>query len=527
MPNRWAVASGNWSNTATWNNGGVLGLPTASDDVFTNNQAVYIDQNVTAVTFRNAASASAIVASGSFYLNDGVTVNLTAANAFLASVAPLIIISGSNSARINGNNTGTGVIATIIQMTGSSTLTMSGSFVGGVASPSTSIQHASSGSLILTGSFSPNGASISAHLVGMTGAGSLYLTGSLSGAQGSSFGINKTAGSGSIYIIGNVSAGGNGTGIVKTSTGDIVVTGNLIATAGADSITNSGAGTILVNGNVFGGGSFFNGIRNSAANILMVITGSVIGAGNTAYGINNVGLNSTIIVSGSVLGGTSTAAGMILSTNASTLIITGSVIGSPTAGAIINSVASTILITGSVASSIGGSGITTSGAGILRIEGPISSSISFPGIQSTSTGQVFLTGPFYNANNRNAVYAQNLQLISGSTPTWTFDTETYGGTKTLYTSGSVTGYPATTNVRQGIIFGDTGQFTGTVAIPSASNVIRGALVDNTTGSASFTTQNVWNFPTSSLTVTGSIGERLRNASTVTIDANLITSKGKL
>jgi hypothetical protein len=34
MPNRYAVASSNWSSLATWNGG--LTLPTASDVVFTN-----------------------------------------------------------------------------------------------------------------------------------------------------------------------------------------------------------------------------------------------------------------------------------------------------------------------------------------------------------------------------------------------------------------------------------------------------------------------------------------------------------
>jgi hypothetical protein len=38
---------------------------------------------------------------------------------------------------------------------------------------------------------------------------------------------------------------------------------------------------------------------------------------------------------------------------------------------------------------------------------------------------------------------------------------------------------------------------------------------------------VWSFPTASLTVTGSIGVRLRNTATVATDANLITSKEKL
>ena len=109
----------------------------------------------------------------------------------------------------------------------------------------------------------------------------------------------------------------------------------------------------------------------------------------------------------------------------------------------------------------------------------------------------------------------------------TFDTETYGEQRTLYTADFPGNFPATTNVRQGTVFGDTSQFTGTVAIPSASNVLKGVPVDTTTGSASFTTQNVWSVLTSSLSATGSIGERLVSASTVATDANLITLTGTL
>ena len=522
MANKWPITSGNWSVAAIWNGGT---KPVAGDDVFANSQSLYIDENVTVSTLRNAASASAILASGSFYLNGGVTVNLTAANAFLATVAPLIIISGSNSARINGTNSGVGTtVAPIIQMIDSSTLTMSGSFIGGFGSGN--IAFASSGSLILTGSYSGNGAAVGAVVIAMTGEGSLYLTGSLAGAGAGNHALVKSAGSGSMYITAsNLTSAGSGQTIIKSSFGNIDITGNVIANYTV--ITNSAGGSIRVNGNIVGGGSFFNGISNTGANVLIIVTGSVIGVGNTAYGIGNSGLNSTMIISGSVLGGTSTAPGISIGSNV-TLIVTGSVIGSSTAAAIITSTATTIRITGSVTAGIGGSAISTTGANILEITGPISSSISFPGVQSTSTTAInTFTGPFYNVNNRNAVFAQNLQLISGSTPTWTFDTETYGEQRTLYTQNYPGNFPSTTNVRQGIIFGDTSQFTGTVAIPSASNVLKGVPVNNTTGSASFTTQNVWSVATGSLTAIGSIGERLVSASTVATDANLITSKGKL
>jgi hypothetical protein len=53
MALRYAVASGNWSNTATWNGGT---LPTAVDDVFSNNFTVTIDGTFTVLSIRNTSN---------------------------------------------------------------------------------------------------------------------------------------------------------------------------------------------------------------------------------------------------------------------------------------------------------------------------------------------------------------------------------------------------------------------------------------------------------------------------------------
>ena len=71
MANRYAVASGNWSNTATWNGGT---LPTSADVVRPNNFTVTIDQDITVQELRNDASSPA-VAVVTFPLED--IVNLT------------------------------------------------------------------------------------------------------------------------------------------------------------------------------------------------------------------------------------------------------------------------------------------------------------------------------------------------------------------------------------------------------------------------------------------------------------------
>jgi hypothetical protein len=536
MPNRWPTISGNWSNPAIWNDG--LGVPTASDDVYANNQSVYIDTNITVLSLRNAASASAILGSGSFYLNNGVTVDLTAANAVATSALniPLLIISGSNSARINGLlniATSTGTYPVIV-MSGSSNLILSGSFIaassaGPATNASGSIVHNSSGSLIITGSVSTNGGTLAyGTAIAMFGEGSTYISGSLNapGAQG--VGIAKIAGSGSIFITTSVFPTSAGLGILKNSFGNIDIQGNIQPSSNA--IQNNAPGTIRVVGNLFGGGLFFNSINNTAANALIIITGSVTGAANTAYGISNSGLNTTILISGSVLSSTGTAPGINLQSNPATLTIIGNVNGSSNAGGvgIQNSAATTITISGSVTAGPAASAIVSSGNGNLIVSGTITAGISVPAIQSSGVSSTCsLSGPFINVNNRNAVFATNLNILSGSFPTWTFGTETYGVTETLYTASIFAGYPSASNVRSGVVYGDTNQFTGVIVIPSASNVLKGIPVDNTVGLSSFDVNNAWDANINNLIITGSLGARLRNTSTVAIAGSAIASKGKL
>ena len=57
MPVRWAVASGNFSNLAIWNDSGSLGFPTASDDIWANSFNVNIDQSFSAISLNNTARA--------------------------------------------------------------------------------------------------------------------------------------------------------------------------------------------------------------------------------------------------------------------------------------------------------------------------------------------------------------------------------------------------------------------------------------------------------------------------------------
>lgn len=91
---------------------------------------------------------------------------------------------------------------------------------------------------------------------------------------------------------------------------------------------------------------------------------------------------------------------------------------------------------------------------------------------------------------------------------------TGSSTRTLSDPADIAGQvPAQTDVRFGVSY-QSGSKTGSAYIPAAASVAFGVPIDNTTGTAALTPASVWNAATSSLTTSGSIGERLKNASTV-------------
>jgi hypothetical protein len=69
------------------------------------------------------------------------------------------------------------------------------------------------------------------------------------------------------------------------------------------------------------------------------------------------------------------------------------------------------------------------------------------------------------------------------------------------------------DVRSGVSYA-SGLLTGTCNVPSANSVALGIPVDNTVGLAVLRPQDIWNMSTLSLTAVGTIGDRLKNVSTV-------------
>lgn len=260
MAVRWAVANGNWSNTATWDGGT---LPTSADDVHANGQTVTIDQNITVLTLRTTARSGG-VAGGGFVANDGVTINATNVSGaqpggIIPGSTPVLSLATGANVTLNSSiavSSTTGIYA-VSYSTGS--LTLNGTIHG--TATQASIARFAGGVLVqTTGSITATGTvhgSYDARGIYFASTGSISVTGDCLGATN---GISASAGHAveiatsvpsSVSIVGNVrgrsvstSSANGGCGFFCT-----VAASNMTITGEVRSQSNSqNAGATLTNG---------------------------------------------------------------------------------------------------------------------------------------------------------------------------------------------------------------------------------------------------------------------------------------
>ena len=285
MAIRFAVANGVWSNTATWNGGT---LPTAADDVFSNNFTINIDQDITAITLRNTSNVSPAITQGGGFNVTGSTgtriITLTGTRASVSftnsglwiGAAGLFVISATSGATVTINsplgnpNTNIGSVFTII---GNATVNYSGIMT----------QPAPFNSAIIVQNTAANG--------------TLNVVGNPIGSSNEQSGINILAPGYTCNIVGNLIGGNNA--------------GN-----GAPSAVQLGAATTLnVTGNVTAAGTAGFGISVNVAGSVVNVTGNVTAA--AVAGITST-VNHTTTINGNVTA--SSAAVGISSTNTSATI---------------------------------------------------------------------------------------------------------------------------------------------------------------------------------------------------------------
>lgn len=402
MPNRWAVASGNWSNPATWNGGT---LPASGDDVFPNTFTVSVDQNITALSLRSNSSTG-INAGGTFSFNTpNITANVT--GQIIAGAASLINVTAT---------------------TGSVTIN----------APAANITFPTTG---FTGA-----------IISITGNCNFNITAiSVSAATGTQNAqiISKTSGSGDLNIISNL-IGGNGAGanvnqaVRVTSNCNVNITGNLTGGTGgpaSQALAVTGGGNTIITGNLTGGSQ--NAFQNQGnTTIIGTITGGFVGGVNNLSGVlNHIGTAQASVFSSAIVGDVA--------------------------------------------------GRTT-----------------------------ILTGPFLRNGSVVAVSAQSFTINSAYNPYFEFRSS--NGTNVVYVDQSTLNFPAIADVRSGTTYA-SGLYTGTLNVPLPSQVLAGIPIDATTGTLLMSPADFWNYLISNGFVSGSIGERLQNASTVATTGSQIAS----
>lgn len=315
MAERRAVATGNWSSTATWDGGTTL--PGSGDDVHANGFTVTINQDITVLSIRTDAGSVA-AAGGGFTVSGTRTIN---ANIVAGSTDCLTISTGSSAITINGNVNGGASSGAegIIFSASTATLNITGNVTGGSAGTTNGISASatSSSTLTITGNIT-GGSGASGRGINVTGNLVVNITGNLTGSTAPAI----LAGAGTVTvsatsISGNSAFQNNGATSVITCSGTIIgsgssgpvtnISGWLTLNAnvqGGSSSTSYGAlvsgGFARVNGNVTGGsGASSHGVYMSSGSLIVV--GNVAGGSSSGRGIQV--LIGSMLVIGNVTGG--------------------------------------------------------------------------------------------------------------------------------------------------------------------------------------------------------------------------------
>lgn len=260
MANRYAVATGNWSDTTTWNGGT---LPTSGDVVRPNGFVVTIDVDVTVDGLTNDASSPA-VAGGSFTLSSaGITITVPS------------LFNNANGVNLINASYGGGTSTIIGNLGGSATY----------AFEAVSVQGQAGGRLVIMGNLTGHGSGFSGIFnaaVALEGNGAgfiLEVTGTVKGSGGN-FGCGLGVQSGYNVILNGIITGSFTTTAV-TAAGVYIAGASNTVTVNSYMI-NSSAPAIYATGTtnnlILVGDCVSNGVNNTVVtdtNVTVTLKGKV------------------------------------------------------------------------------------------------------------------------------------------------------------------------------------------------------------------------------------------------------------
>ncbi len=280
MANRFAVAAGNFNDTATWSTTATgspgASVPVAGDNAIANTRTVTITANATCDNVTNGTAYGG-TGGGQFVLSSGVTLTANVIQGIVSGQCVLFASASPATAAIVGTITGGGGTTTIAVVNNSSgTLTVTGNSNG------RAFANNSSGTLTITGNCNATGGGGSTPLLTNSAGGVVNIIGNVvGGSGGASNGVNNTS-NGAVNITGNVTGGSAAIGVNNTSTGLITIVGNVTATT-QFAVTSTTA-TVRISG------SFIHAIDGlipiSAARIILSTTPTLA---KTRYSLNGAG----------------------------------------------------------------------------------------------------------------------------------------------------------------------------------------------------------------------------------------------
>jgi hypothetical protein len=563
MATRFAVAAGNFNNPAIWDNGAV---PTSADDVYGNGFQVVINGTYTvqsirgtvpavlvpdiatpAMTSNNTPSGTVFASSSSggapwnAFNQDGLTSTFWQSGVANTGIlgyqfpsgkvikryATKIAASGiPTSWTFQGSNDGT-TYTTLETVTGAPAT----AYTSGILANTTSYTYyrinitavATAGQSPAISDFEMTEST--GTVLGVTGIAQFIYTngGNLTCTAAQAIYV----GTASLPVLEMTLASGN----TATFNGNVLTLAN---TTNYIAIRNSGSGTLNLNGNYNIDGSASGRIliahtSTGTTNIISSTISSTVTAGGLGAAVNLTG-NGIVNITGNISG--SNASGTISSStilsSIGTLNITGNTTGATSAAVFLTGSVNYFQI-GNVNGSTTQAAIYTNAAATISVTGIITAGTGAPAIYSgiaLSSGYgsstfVKVSGNVINTNNIMAIVAPRI-TIDTATSSWLFQIST-GGNRTLYAAGVALGNPATNNVRLGTVYGASNELTGTLIVPSPSNVLQGVGTDATVGTLLMTPADFWNYLISSGFTANSIGDRLQNASTVATTGGQIAS----
>jgi len=532
------LANGNWSTVANWYSGGVAygQLPLATDDVYSDGKTVTIDQNVTVANLYTSQRTGGING-GSFTITSGsytINANLNAGG------GTCLNFTSTGNLNINGNLNIIGNNAALVN-NGTGTITIIGNISNTLAYSNIVQNTNNNANLIVTGNITITGNSINT-VCGIINNGTnskVTFTGNIAiNSADYTSGINNSSNNSAAVIVNGTVNGGYGVGAAQTALYNFATSGTVILNGIASALNGTGAknantGTLTINGNqtVVGNATTYC-ILNSSSGIVNVngdILGALSSSPSTAYMLNNSG-TGTVNISGNVTARSvspSTTVGIVNNASTGTINVTGNVTGGSVANTIgiSNASTGTINVTGNIT---GGSNATntpaiySTTAGTVDVTGSCNAD-AYPALFSTATTATNrLRGDVTAKNGIVAYYVFKLNISPTAAQQFTFQ-DTSNVNRVIATSNISPGAPAPANVRFGTVYGSSSEFTGTLRVPLPQYVSQGVLTDNTVGTAYLSATDVWNVLTSTMTTAGSIGERLKNASTVQTTGDQLAS----